>query len=78
MVDDFDAYLEELYPDGLTTTEVNDILWFDGDTVLSDLGISDDEDDEDTEAEDTNESVKINKKPIKESKSIKTNNKKNK
>ena len=38
-VDALDAYLEEIYPEGLTVTELNDILRFDGDSVLSDLGI---------------------------------------
>lgn len=38
-VGDLDFYLEDMYPEGLTTTELNDLLWFDGDSVLSDLGI---------------------------------------
>lgn len=38
-VDDLDFYLEDTYPEGLTMTELNDLLWFDGDSVLSDLGI---------------------------------------
>lgn len=28
-VNQFDAMIEELYPDGITRTELNDILWFD-------------------------------------------------
>ena len=39
-IDELDAMLEEVYPDGLTMTELNDILWFDSDWVLSGLGIS--------------------------------------
>lgn len=38
-IDDLDSYLEDIYPEGLTTTELNDLLWFDGDSVLSALGI---------------------------------------
>ena len=38
-IDDLDAYLEDSYPEGLTVTELNDLLWFDGDSVLRDLGI---------------------------------------
>lgn len=38
-LDEFEEYLEELYPDGIGKTELNDFLWFDGDSVLSDLGI---------------------------------------
>lgn len=50
-VDELDFYLEELYPDGLTMTELNDILWFDGEQVLKDLGIEDDEDEENEDEE---------------------------
>ena len=39
MVDALDSYLEVAYPEGLTMTELNDILWFDGESVLADLGI---------------------------------------
>ena len=35
----FDALIEELYPDGIGETMLNDILWFDGDWVLGALGI---------------------------------------
>ena len=31
--------LEELYPDGMTETELNDLLWFDSETVYEWLGI---------------------------------------
>jgi hypothetical protein len=40
---EFDSYIEELYPDGLTDTELNDLLWFDSDSVFEYLGISEDE-----------------------------------
>ena len=43
--------LEEIYPDGLTMTELNDILWFDSEWVLSSLGII--EEVEESLAEDT-------------------------
>ena len=42
-LDDLEAYLEDCYPDGITETQLNDILWFDGDQVLRDLGLGDDE-----------------------------------
>lgn len=38
-LDALDSYLEDIYPEGLTMTGLNDLLWFDGDSVLSDLGI---------------------------------------
>ena len=31
--------LEELYPDGMTETELNDLLWFESETVYERLGI---------------------------------------
>ena len=46
-VDVLDTYLDELYPEGMTATQLNDLLWFDGDNILSDLGISDEEDEDD-------------------------------
>lgn len=36
---DFDNLIEELYPDGLTDTHLNDLLWHDSDWVLEQLGI---------------------------------------
>jgi len=51
MFDALENYLEEIFPDGATITEVNDLLWFDSETVLADLGIEypDDEDEEEDE-----------------------------
>ena len=37
--DELEAILEDLYPDGITGTELNDLLWFDDETVLGWLGI---------------------------------------
>lgn len=39
--DEFDTIeyeLEELYPDGLTNTEINDIFWFDEEFIAECLG----------------------------------------
>ena len=36
---EFDSLIEELYPDGLTDTQLNDLLWHDSDWVLEQLGI---------------------------------------
>jgi len=42
--------LEEMYPDGITETELNDLLRFDSETVYEWLGIgNEDEDEEDDE-----------------------------
>lgn len=35
----FDNLIEELYPDGLTDTQLNDLLWFEEDWVFEMLGI---------------------------------------
>lgn len=47
--DEFDALIEELYPDGIEETQLNDILWFDDEWVLDSLGIYEDEDEEEEE-----------------------------
>lgn len=41
-VDELDALLEEVYPDGLTMTELNDILWFDAEWVFEALDLEED------------------------------------
>ena len=37
--DELEAMLEELYPDGMTDTQLNDLLWFEPETVFEWLGI---------------------------------------
>lgn len=44
--EDFDNLIEELYPDGLSETALNDILRFEEDWIFENLGISDEEDDD--------------------------------
>ena len=36
-----ESYLEELYPEGMTDTELNDFLWFEDDTIAEWLGYND-------------------------------------
>lgn len=50
--DQLEAILEDLYPDGIDETDLNDLLWFDADTVYEWLGIEDEEDDEDADDDD--------------------------
>ena len=38
-VEQFDNLIEELYPDGLTDTQLNDLLWFEEDWIFEMLGI---------------------------------------
>lgn len=40
---DFDYLIEELYPEGLTDTQLNDLLWFEEDWIFEMLGIEIDE-----------------------------------
>ena len=47
--DEFDNLIEELYPDGLSETQLNDILWFEDDWLFETLGISDEEEDDEEE-----------------------------
>ena len=37
--DELEAMLEELYPDGMTSTELNDLLWFEPEQVYEWCGI---------------------------------------
>lgn len=36
---DFEYLIEELYPEGLTDTQLNDLLWFEEDWIFEQLGI---------------------------------------
>ena len=48
--DAFDQMMEELYPDGLTDTQLNDILWFEEEWIYETLDIpADDEEPEEEE-----------------------------
>ena len=48
---EFDSLIEELYPDGLSETQLNDILWFEPEWILESLGISEEEEEEEEEEE---------------------------
>lgn len=55
MLDDLENYLEEIYPEGIGETELNDILAYDWESVLDALGLSEEEEEEDEEEEDEEE-----------------------
>ena len=38
-VDEFDQLIEDLYPQGLSETELNDLLWFDDEWIYESLGM---------------------------------------
>lgn len=44
--DEFEALIEELYPDGIDETGLNDLLWFEDKWIFETLGITDEEEDE--------------------------------
>ena len=46
---ELEAILEDVYPDGMDETELNDLLWFEPETVFEWLGIGDKEDEEEEE-----------------------------
>lgn len=47
--DELEAILEDAYPDGIDETDLNDLLWFDAETVYEWLGIGDEDEDEEQE-----------------------------
>ena len=49
MIDDLEYLLEDLYPDGIGETELNDLLWFDSDWLLESLGLQEEEEEEEEE-----------------------------
>ena len=44
--DELEFILEDLYPDGMSETELNDLLWFEPETVFEWLGIEEEEEEE--------------------------------
>lgn len=53
---EFDEFVEEIFPDGCTETELNDFLWFDDEYIFEILEITDEEeDDEDSEDDEDDE-----------------------
>ena len=44
--DELESILEDLYPDGMSETELNDLLWFEPETVYEWLGIEEEEEEE--------------------------------
>lgn len=40
---ELEGYFEELYPDGISETTLNDILWFDADNIIEALGLPTDD-----------------------------------
>jgi hypothetical protein len=53
--EEFDAYIEDLYPDGIDETALNDILWFEEDQLLEELGITEEDEEEEPDKEKSEE-----------------------
>lgn len=45
-LDDLERLIDEVYPEGITVTGLNDLLWFDSEWVFEQLGIQENEDEE--------------------------------
>lgn len=48
-VDELEFILDDVYPDSMSDTELNDLLWFEPETVFEWLGIEDEDDEEEEE-----------------------------
>jgi len=53
--EELEEMLEENYPDGMSETELNDLLWFESDTVYEWLGISEEEEEDQEDEEEIEE-----------------------
>ena len=65
-VDALDFMLEDLYPEGMTSTELNDLLWFESDWIIDMLGISRDTEMSDEESGEENDGEEPKAKPERE------------
>lgn len=39
-LEEIDTHLEELYPDGMTETQINDLFWFEEEFLCSLIGVN--------------------------------------
>lgn len=49
---EFESLLEDIFPEGMTDTELNDYLWFESDSIFEMLGITDEMEEEDVDDND--------------------------
>lgn len=49
--EEFMQYAEEIFPDGCTDTELNDLLWFESDMIFEHFGLDENGDPKDEEVE---------------------------
>ena len=55
--EELEFILDDMYPDGMTDTQLNDLLWFEPETIFEWLGISDEEEEEDEDEEEKEEGL---------------------
>lgn len=48
-LDQIEAILEDMYPEGMDETEINDLFWFESETLRQWLGIEEEEEEEEEE-----------------------------
>lgn len=48
-LDDLERLIDEVYPEGISVTGLNDLLWFDSERVLGQLGIQENEEEDEEE-----------------------------
>ena len=51
-LDTIESILEDIYPDGMDETSVNELFWFDFETVKEWLGLTEEEEEEEEEVND--------------------------
>ena len=47
--EEFERLIDECYPEGISSTQLNDILWFDSEWVYETLGMTEDEEEDEEE-----------------------------
>ena len=47
--EEFERLIDECYPEGISSTQLNDLLWFDSEWVYEALGMTDEEEEEEEE-----------------------------
>ena len=47
--EEFEILIDDCYPEGISSTQLNDILWFDSEWVYETLGMTDEDEDEEDE-----------------------------
>ena len=49
--EEFERLIDDCYPEGITSTQLNDILWFDSEWVYEALGMTEEDEEDEEEGE---------------------------